>query len=187
VDQESVYIQQIIDGEASRFAYFVAKYKGLAFSIANRILENEQDAEEAVQDAFVQAFRSLKTFKGNAKFSSWLYRIVVNHSLTRLKKRKTAGRFDTIELSEEHFERVESGYNGLTSQDQAKFINQALEKLAPEDRIILTLYYLEEQPLNEIAVITGISKENIKMKLHRARRKMYGILSRILGIELNMM
>jgi RNA polymerase sigma factor (sigma-70 family) len=177
VEQESFNIQQVIDGDVTRFAYLVTKYKGLAFSIAMRILENEQDAEEAVQDSFIQAFRSIKTFKGNARFSTWLYRIVVNHSLNRLKKRKTVRQYDQIELAEEHFVQVECGYRRLTSQDQAKYINLALEKLAPEDRIILTLYYLEVQPLSEISVITGISKENIKMKLHRARGKMYSILT----------
>jgi RNA polymerase sigma factor (sigma-70 family) len=186
LDQESFYIQQVIEGDTTRFTYFVTKYKGLAFSIAMRILENEQDAEEAVQDSFVQAYRSIKAFKGNARFSTWLYRIVVNHSLNRLKKQKTVRQYDKIELAEEYFMQVECSYKRLTSQDQAKYINLALEDLAPEDRIILTLYYLEEQPLSEIAVITGISKENIKMKLHRARGKMYSILSRILGLELNL-
>jgi RNA polymerase sigma-70 factor (ECF subfamily) len=183
VEQESFYIQQVVDGDVTRFAYFVTKYKKLAFSIAMRILENEQDAEEAVQDSFVRAFQSIKTFKGDARFSTWLYRIVVNDSLNRLKRRKTVRQYDQIELAEEYFVQVECGYKRLTSQDQAKYINLALARLAPEDRIILTLYYLEEQPLSEIAVITGISKENIKMKLHRARGKMYSILSRILGLE----
>ena len=186
MDQETRYIQQIVDGQPARFAYFVTEYKDLAFSIAIRILENQQDAEEAVQDAFVQAFRRIKDFRGESKFSSWLYRIVMNHSLTRVKKRKRTILYEEIELAEDRIEEVESSYNGLTKQDQTKYINQALQRMAPEDRIILTLYYLEEQPLSEIAVITGISKDNIKMKLHRARRKMYGILNKLLNIELNL-
>jgi len=184
VDPEYRYIQQVIDGDTAAFSWLVTRYKDLAFAIAMRILENEQDAEEAVQDAFVQAFRKIKNFRGEARFSTWLYRIVVNHSLTRAKKRKRTLPYADLELAEGQFAGIESCYQGLTSQDQTKYINLALARLAPDDRIVLTLYYLEEQPLGEIAVITGVSKENIKMKLHRARAKMYGVLSKLLAIEL---
>jgi len=180
VDQESAYIQQIILGDASRFSWFVTTYKDIAFSLALRLLENEQDAEEVVQDAFLRAFRSIGNFKGDSKFSTWLYSIVVNLSFTRLKKRKSERTYETLELAEECFDAIETGYNRLVSQDRTKLIEQALGRLPPEDRLILTLYYLEEQSLSEIASITGINKENVKMKLHRARRKMYGILSNIL-------
>ena len=147
----------------------------MAFSIACRILDDDRDAEEVVQDAFLQAFRSIRSFKGNSKFSTWLYRIVVNGSLNRLKKRKP----------ERNYEDVECCYRQLTVQDQTKFINQALEKLRTEDRLILTLYYLDEQSLTEIEAITGIAKENLKMKLHRARARMYGVLSKLLNMDIN--
>jgi len=101
VDQELQYIQQIIHGDVALFSFFVSKYKNLAFSIAVRILENEQDAEEVVQDAFLAAFRSIRSFKGNSKFSSWLYRIVVNHSFNRLKKRRSEKNYEVLELAEE--------------------------------------------------------------------------------------
>ncbi len=187
MDPEYRHIQQVIDGDAASFSYLVSRYKDLAFAIAIRILENEQDAEEAVQDAFVQAYRKIKSFKGESRFSTWLYRIVVNHSLNRAKKRKRVVAWSDLELAEGQFEAIETSSSRLTSQDQTKYINLALGKVAPEDRILLTLYYLEDQPIGEIAEITGISKENTKMKLHRARRKMYGVLSKLLGNELNPM
>jgi RNA polymerase sigma factor (sigma-70 family) len=180
VDLESRRIQQVIDGDAASFSYLVTQYKDLAFAIAIRILQNEQDAEEAVQDAFVQAFRKIKSFRGESRFSTWLYRIVVNHSLTRARKRKRVVPYADLELAEGQFEAIETSYSRLTSQEQTKYINLALERLAPEDRTLLTLYYLEEQPIGEIAEITGISKENTKMRLHRARGKMYGVLSKIM-------
>ncbi len=185
MEPEARHIQQAIAGDAAGFSWLVTQYKDLAFAIAMRILENQQDAEEAVQDSFVQAFRKIGSFRGESRFSTWLCRIVVNHSLTRARKRKRVAPFEGIELAEEHFEEIESCYRQLTAQDQTKYIDQALQRLAPDDRIVLTLYYLEEQPLSEIALITGISKENIKMRLHRARRKMYGVLNNLLGLELN--
>jgi RNA polymerase sigma-70 factor (ECF subfamily) len=153
----------------------------MAFTIAVRIVENEQDAEDVVQDAFVKAYRSIKSYKGNSKFSTWLFRIVVNTALSKVRKVKITHSFDELELAEEHVEGVESSYKKLTNQDQAKYINLALDKLNRDDRLLLTLYYLDEQSTDEISEITGISRDNIKMKLHRARKKMYGILNSMLN------
>jgi RNA polymerase sigma-70 factor (ECF subfamily) len=184
VDLETAYLQQVIDGNSARFAWFVQRYKDLAYSIACRILGNEQDSEEAVQDAFLQAYRSIGSFRKEAKFSTWLFRIVVNQSLARLRKRKPPQQYEQIEVAEEHVGNVESGYRRLLARDQTRMIDHALEKLEPEDRLVLTLYYLDEQSVGEVAAITGISGENIKMRLHRARKRMYGILSRLVNTEL---
>jgi DNA-directed RNA polymerase specialized sigma24 family protein len=159
VDKESVYIRQIINGDLASFSWFVDTYKDMAFSIACRILGNDQDAEEVVQDAFLQAFRSIHSFKGKSKFSTWLYRIVVNGSLNRLKKRKLERSYEDVELAQKCVEDVESCYRQLTGQDQ--------------------------QSLGEIGEITGIAKENVKMKLHRARARMYGVLSKLLNMDIN--
>jgi RNA polymerase sigma factor (sigma-70 family) len=186
VNLESAYIQQVISGDVSRFSYFVTTYKDMAFTIAIRILENQQDAEEVVQDSFVKAYRSIKSYKGNSKFSTWLYRIVVNTALSRAGKNKAKRSYQELELAEERVEGVESAYKKLATQDQVKYINLAMERLNTEDRLILTLYHLDEQSIEEISDITGISRENIKMRLHRARKKMYGILSGFLKTEVNL-
>jgi RNA polymerase sigma-70 factor (ECF subfamily) len=185
VDLETIYIQQIIDGDINRFSWFVEKYQEMAFATAMGILDNSHDAEETVQDAFLRAFRSLRSFKGNSKFSTWLCRITINTALSRLKKNKTVKHYEELELAEEHFGDLEACYNQLNNQDQSKYIRSALEKLNPDDRLILTLYYLNEQSIEEISNIIGSSQENVKMRLHRARRKMYGILSKMLNIEIN--
>lgn len=184
MDLESAYIQQVINGDASRFSYFVTTYKNMAFTIAINICENEQDAEEVVQDAFVKAYRSINSYKGHAKFSTWLYRIVVNTALSKIRQKKSMRHYDGLEMAEEHFDDIESSYEKLGALDQAKYINLAIEKLNSEDRLILTLYHLDEQRIEDIAEITGIDKDNVKMKLHRARKKMYGILHRMLKSEL---
>ena len=181
MDKETLYIQQIIDGDVARYSWFVNTYKDMAFSIANRILGNDQDSEEVVQDAFLQAYRSIRSFKKNSRFSTWLYRIVVNNSLTRLKKRQREKPYADIELAAGELADVESFYQELTVQEQTHYIGRAMERLRPEDRLVLTLYYLDGQSLDEIADITGIPKANVKMQLHRARGRMYGLLSVLLN------
>jgi RNA polymerase sigma factor (sigma-70 family) len=185
VEKELQYIQEIINGDAARYSWFVDTYKDMAFSIANRILGNEQDSEEVVQDAFLQAYRNIRSFKGESRFSTWLFRIIVNNSLNRLKKRRREKPYVDIELAAAQLADVETSYQGLTAPEQAQFIAQAMIRLRPEDRLVLTLYYLDEQSLGEIADITGIPKANVKMQLHRARGRMYGVLGVLLNRKIN--
>ena len=192
MDQETIYIQQVVAGDVNRYAYFVEKYQKMAFATAMGILGNEADAEEAVQDAFLKAFRGLGSFRGGAKFSTWLCKITINCALGRVGSRgsrdggsrggggsRAGGGFVDIELADEHLADVDSGYKRLNDQDQARCIREALDRMDVEDRLVLTLYYLNEQSIEEISAATVWSRDVIKMRLHRARKRMYGILSRM--------
>ncbi len=182
---ENLYLQKVLEGDVSKFSYFIEKYKDMAFSIAFRIINNREDAEEIVQDSFLKAFKSLNKFRFDSKFSTWFYRIVVNNSLSKLKREKKDTRnIDIDKVSDSIIENVESVYRGLIQADQQKFINYALGELCVEDRLLLTLYYLNENSIEEIAEITKISQETLKMKIHRARKKMYIVLEERLKSEI---
>jgi len=183
---EQGYINEILAGNLARFSYFVETYKNLAFSIAYRITGNREDAEEVAQDAFVKAYQNLKDFRRDAKFSTWFYKIFVNTALTKIRKIK----LPTGELEEElagnaNIQELDSAYSALQKDEQQKFINTALDTMSIEDRLLLTLYYLGEKTIEEISEITGISPENIKMKLHRARKKMFCALENHLKTEIH--
>lgn len=183
---ENLYLQKVLEGDISKFSYFIEKYKDMAFSIAFRIINNREDAEEIVQDSFLRAFKSLKKFRFDSKFSTWFYRIVVNNSLSKLKReKKDTLNIDIDKVSDSIIENVESVYKGLIQADQQKFINYALNELCIEDRLLLTLYYLNENSIEEIAEITNISQETLKMKIHRARKKMYIVLEERLKSEIH--
>jgi RNA polymerase sigma factor (sigma-70 family) len=182
---ENQYIREILNGNPSRFSYFVSEYKDMAYSIAYRIVNNREDAEEIVQDSFVRAYKSLRKFRGSSKFSTWFYRIVVNRALsikTRIKKEIIEIDINTI--PETQLEETDNAYRNLTQIDRVKFINCALQELYEEDRLLLTLYYLNENSVDEITEITKISVENVKMKLLRARKKLYVVLEKSLKLEL---
>jgi RNA polymerase sigma factor (sigma-70 family) len=169
---ENLYLQKVLEGDISEFSYFIEKYKDMAFSIAFRIIDNREDAEEIVQDSFLRAFKSLKKFRFDSKFSTWFYRIVVNNSLSKLKREKQdTCNIDIDKVSDSIIENVESVYKGLIHADQQKFINYALGELCIEDKLLLTLYYLNENSIEEISEITNISQQTLKMKIHRARKK----------------
>ena len=182
---DNLYIQKVLNGDYAGFSYFVEKYKDMAYSIAFRIVNNSEDAEEIVQDSFIKAFKSLNKFRHDSKFSTWLYRIVVNNSLSKVKRRKIdSGNIDLDKVSDIAIAEIESTYNHLSHDDQKKYINLALNELNIEDRLLLTLYYLNENSLEEISEITEIKNENLKMKIHRARQKMYIVLKKKLKSEI---
>ncbi|MDP4224185.1 MAG: RNA polymerase sigma factor [Bacteroidota bacterium] len=181
---ELEYIREIIEGNPGRFSYFISKYKDMAFSIAFRIVNNREDAEEIVQDSFMRAFRSVKKFRKEAKFSTWFYRIVVNKALSQKKKlNRRAGEKSPEDIPGVNTWDIESAYRNLDQNDRAKYINAALGKLSQEDSLLLTLYYLDENSVDEISKITGISGDNVKMKLLRARKKLYYELEKLLKSE----
>lgn len=182
---ELTYIREIIAGDTARFAYFIDTYKDMAFTISFRIVQNREDAEEVVQDSFVKAFTSLHAFRQDSKFSTWLYKIVVNTSLskTRRKKLSTTGN-DTTPIEEIAIKGIENAYTKLVHAEQKKIINAALGEMNMEDSLLLTLFHLQELTLDEIMEITGIRIQNIKVKLHRARKKMFVILEKQLQSDL---
>lgn len=181
---ELLYIRKVIEGDISQFSYFVETYKDMAYSVAFSIIHHKEDAQDAVQEAFVKAYRSLHKFRQDAKFSTWFYKIVVNTSLNKVKRTKTVKDVSIDKVSDTLFEQTAATYKNLEQAEQQKYIGIALDELHNEDRLILTLYYLNENSLEEITEITDIPPENLKVKLHRARKKMYVILSNLLKSEI---
>ena len=182
---ELLYIRRIIAGETPLFSFFVDTYKDMAYTIAFRIVNNREDTEEVVQDAFVKAYTSLHSFRQDSKFSTWLYKIVVNMALSKIRKKKLWLDERAIEeLTEMPDTGWEDAYENLVKAEREKIIQQALGEMSMEDSLLLTLYYLQEQTLDEIEEITGIAKENAKVKIHRARKKMYLIIDKRLVPEL---
>jgi RNA polymerase sigma factor (sigma-70 family) len=177
----------IQNGDVQALGPLIVYYQNYVFQIALGILKNREEAEEVTQDVFVKVFKVLGTFKGESKFSTWLYRISHNLALNRLAKIAR----DPIKIqawSEKQLQMPDSGKDSwdiMAWQDRRKFIAFALERLMAEDRLILTLYYLHEQQLGEIAAIMGIQPNNVKVKLHRARKKIEKVLNQMLKEEVN--
>lgn len=183
---DETYIQRVINGDINSFRYFVAKYKDLSFSVARSIIKSDFEAEEAVQDAFVNAFRNLHKFERKAKFSTWLYKIVVNESLKRLKKKALPLDDGDISNIDHQLESLEiSPIDHLHEEEQKEIISQVLDLLPSTESLLLRLYYLEENNMDEINSITGLSVSNIKVILFRARKHFASGLEKSLKNELN--
>ena len=179
--KESEYslIDKILAGDEAAYAELVNKHKSYAYTIAQRILQHRAEAEEAAQDAFIKAYHNLAGFNRDSKFSTWLYRIVFNTAITYKRRRKH--HFDDIENAVVEYNQGHEG--SLERQDKQKFINMALQKLNEADRTALTLFYLEEFSLEEIAAITGMQANTAKVRIHRARLRLADELQNILKHE----
>ncbi|ETN96032.1 RNA polymerase sigma-70 factor, ECF subfamily [Zhouia amylolytica] len=171
------YIEKTLQGDTLAFSNLVEKYQDMVFSIAFKLLRNREEAEDAAQDAFVKCYHSLPKFKGEAKFSSWLYRIVYNTSLDRLKaNKKSLGDMVVDEISEGELESVETTLNYIEGKERSAIIKAAVEKLPSEEQVLILLYYFEELSLREITEVVDISLENIKVRLFRSRKKLFKLL-----------
>ena len=182
---DQVYIDRVLQGDTNAFAYLVDKYKNLTYTVAMKIVRNHEDAEEVAQDSFIKAYSQLHTFKGESKFSTWLYTIVYRNSITRIRKKKiTTTNIDSYIIenkkSDYDFPQIEAIKNG----EQKKYIAEAIDNLTETDAFLITLYYLEESTVEEIEQITGLTKTNVKVKLFRARKKLLNELSLLLKDEL---
>lgn len=164
-------IDRVLRGEQALYAHLVKRYQNFVFTIALRYTPNREDAEEISQDVFVKAYRSLADFRGESKFSTWLYTIVTTTCITFLRKKKV-----TIHsLDNEHiFEAADNQNsafkaNQVEQKSKAQAINEAIKLLSVDDARIITLFYQAEQSLEEIGRIIGIDPNTAKVKLHRAR------------------
>ena len=176
---EFVLINRVLAGEHQLYAELVTKYQSYAYTIALKIVENSPEAEEIAQDGFIKAFKNLARFNQEAKFSTWLYRIVFNTAITY--KRKGKQKFQSIEHTIlEHRQEAEGN---LEHQDKKKFIKNALASLNATDRLVITLFYLKELSLDEIAEITTMQANTVKVRLHRARQRLGDELQNILKKE----
>jgi RNA polymerase sigma factor (sigma-70 family) len=171
-----IYIDQVLQGNVNAFTHIVDRHKDRAFNLAFRICCSREEAEEITQDSFLKAYRALGSFKRKSSFSTWLYRIVYNTAVSyvRIKKKEI--------LSLEDFPADATDFIGTgTSDEEAdaeyrrSLINFAFQKISDEERSLITLHYYEEMSTDEISEVTGISKSNVKVKLFRARQRMFQI------------
>jgi len=183
-EQDSVYIEKVLGGERNAYAFLVDRYKTMVFTLALQITRSREEAEEVAQDTFVKAYHSLKNFKGKAKFSSWLYRIAYNTTISNLRGKEKMGiSIDRTDLHESLSEDDGMDHESLSEAERREYLQIALDSLDADEKCLVIWYYYEERALEEIAQIAGLTKTNAKVRLFRARKKMLTVLERYLKSE----
>ncbi|TCJ13787.1 sigma-70 family RNA polymerase sigma factor [Flaviaesturariibacter flavus] len=167
-------IHRVLRGDRQAFAGLVERYQSLVFTVVLRYVKTREDAEEVSQDVFVKAYRALADFKGESKFSTWLYTIATTSSLTWLRKKRLVTRSLDDEHTSGRAEQISGGIGADTIEQKSRIelVNKALQLVSPEDAHILTLYYKGEQTLEEISAVLGVETNAAKVRLHRARTRL---------------
>ncbi|AXP81790.1 ECF RNA polymerase sigma factor SigW [Mariniflexile rhizosphaerae] len=182
---DQYYINLILNGDTNAFHILVDRYKDLVYSLSLRMLKNREEAEEVSQDTFVKVFKSLPRFKGDSKFSTWIYKIAYNTCLDRLKKNKKFYNDVPIDEFTEHQVRtIDDALENLEAKEREQAIQDCMSLLPNEDGFLLTLYYFEEQSLDDISKVMGLTPNNVKVKLFRSRKKLAAILKQRLEPEI---
>ncbi len=195
-DLEINILTKVKNGDVNAFEHIVTKYKEKAFTLVLRILKNKEDAEDALQEAFIKAFRSIvdNRFEERAKFSTYLYRIVYNTALDFYKKHKSRNynmlsldsNFNKQDSNEDDFGNIEMqidekkyGYNSALSTDKKvmekemqDFVNNFLSSIPEKYSVILTLFYLDDLSHEEISDVLSLPLGTVKNRIFRAKEKL---------------
>jgi RNA polymerase sigma-70 factor (ECF subfamily) len=189
VQDEQVLVDRISSGDSTAFQEFVELYKKKIYYIAYDITGDHDDAEDVSQEVFIKVFRSLKTFRRNAKITSWLYQISVNASIDLLRKKssKPEKSMDDIERADIQESLPGTGTRAQNPEKSAedfliqKHISQALQKVSPKERSVFVMRHYNELKIREIAEILSISPGTVKALFYRATRKLRKELSFYFG------
>ena len=174
--EEAHIIKEILNGKTEQYEYFLDRYGQQVFVLVDRIVSCQEDAEELTQDVFLKAFQQLSSFKAESSFSTWIYRIATNLAISAVRKKRN----DVLRLDDSVFANLSDTQVDEAleddSEEQMERLQQAMNQLEADERALITLYYLEEKPLAEVAFILGITDGNAKVKLHRIRKKLYVLI-----------
>lgn len=174
-------IDNILEGDRDAINNLIVRYQDFAFNLSLKILRNREDAEETTQDSFVKAIKAIRAFQKHSSFKTWLYRIVYNTSLNKLRQSKKEKVVYFNELSDDHFDYASNSeqYN-YDEKVKKERIKRAFETLNPENRVIMSLFYQENMSIDEIATITLLNANLVKVRMHRSREQLKPLLKDLL-------
>ena len=191
-EEERSLVRRLKAGDQNALDTLFRRYGPRVYRQAIRLVGNEADAEEVLQDVFLTLYEKAKTFRGDAAFSTWLYRLTVNTALTRLRRRKRRKEvfFDDYlpqyQADGHHLVRPVVDWSNdlerrLVSKEVHQLLRQALDQLRPVDKAVVVLSDLEGIPNRELGKALGLSVPAVKTRLHRARLFLRGKLAVSLG------
>jgi RNA polymerase sigma-70 factor (ECF subfamily) len=190
--QGQISIAALKAGDRTEFARLVDQYSTMIYRLGMRILNNPQDAEDALQETFLKAFRSISNFKEQSSISTWLYRIATNEALMMIRRRKPE--INQVDLQKEDdgetYESLEIidwknlPEDRLLSGEVMDMLDESVQKLTPALRVVFVLRDIEGLSVSETAEILGLSEGAVKTRLSRARMQLRQELSLYFGSEL---
>jgi RNA polymerase sigma-70 factor, ECF subfamily len=188
---EAELLAALRSGQEEAFETLVRAHSGRMLSVCRRVLRNDEEARDAVQEAFVSAFRAIHSFEGTSRLGTWLHRIAVNASLMRLrsKKRRPEVAIDDLlpGFKDDGHARIEprdwspSAVQLVETRENREFVRGCIDRLPDMYRVVLLLRDIEERDTAEAAGVLGVSEGVVKVRLHRARHALRRLLAERFG------
>lgn len=180
-------ISKVLQGDHQAYAGLVTRYQQFVFTLTLRLVKNREEAEEVAQDVFIKAYKYLADFRGDAKFSTWLYTIVNNTCISFLRKKKLVIHSLDDERVFAKADNQDLGFraDGVEQKSRHRMVTEAINRMKPDDAAIITLFYKNEQSLDEIAQILGVEVNAAKVRLHRARARLKELMETHYAHEIN--
>jgi RNA polymerase sigma-70 factor (ECF subfamily) len=173
LENEAEIIARAQAGDTAAFERLVVEHQTFVYNLAYRVLGNEQEAEDAAQETFVRAWLSLRKFRADARFATWLYRIVTNLCCNRIPKlRREFAAIGDEDLVEQRDFRSVMPQDGAEAAERRDWLHRQIDALPESYRLLITLRYQQELPYEEIASITGLPLGTVKTGLFRARERL---------------
>lgn len=170
-------IEKTLQGDSKAYGQLVQKYQAFVYTIVLRIVKVKEEAEEVAQDTFIKAYESLSSYRGDSKFSSWLYSIAYRKALDAIRKSKKNRNLELIEeITENETSTIENALSYIEEKERKEVIQKCIMELSEIESAIITFFYFEELSIKEIAKITNLSEDNVKVKLFRSRKKLFSLL-----------
>jgi RNA polymerase sigma-70 factor (ECF subfamily) len=174
-------IAESLKGNTTAFGELVRRYQDRLFNTVYRLVDNADDSADVVQEAFLNAYQSLDSFKGDSLFFTWLYRIAVNTAISLKRKKRVMVRIDAGRNGEPAIEPYDPSDlsrpgHALEQAEQERRIQQALSRLSPEHRAVLVMKDMEGQKYEAMAEVLGVPIGTIRSRLHRARLELRELL-----------
>ena len=185
---EKELIRKILKGEKELFSLFIREYENQIYSLCVSIVKNREEAIDLVQDTFYLAFKNLSSFKGNSKFSTWLYRIAYNLSISRVRRKNNFLSLDGVFEDGKELDIEDETSDIWLSIDEEEIkimIEEGMRKLKPWERAIIELRDIKNLNYDEIAEILGIPMGTVKSRLNRARNHLKKIIEMEFGTKEN--
>lgn len=168
MEEEQEWIQKVLAGNKQAYAHIIDRYKNPLYGIILRMTKNPHDAQDLVQEAFIKVYEQLDKYKAQGSFSSWFYKVAINHCMDQFRKKK----FKQSEVDEEKIQDHRHPEVIFLKQEKSRQLERLIATLPPDERMIILLRYGDELSYQEISEALDLSLANVRNKLHRAKKKM---------------
>ncbi|WP_228551130.1 RNA polymerase sigma factor [Sporosarcina cascadiensis] len=170
MEEDVQWVREVLAGNKQAYAHIIDKYKNPLYAVILRMTRNPQDAQDFVQDAFLKVYYQLDKYKETGSFSSWLYRVAVNHCMDEFRKKRHQA--VPSEFAEE--QAVDRNHPEVVflKKEKQRQLERLLATLPEDERLIILLRYANELSYEEISEVTDTPLSTVRNKLHRAKKKM---------------